>query len=347
MDTSLLARIFTDSTSEARALDLWLSEREVDKALKTQPTDQLPFTVDAKRLKDSAAAYDKGIVAGQIRILSPGLFCGNDALPYVAVLDRWMEDIWLVAPFSPYATPATDAEMTTGIPFSGLGALQCWNARTAHDALVERSYVVGSLGEAARTNALALFRHAATGAALPAGFSAKVGAPVRAKADPRREYLAESIARYAPLTAAAEKWEALLAHIEEMTKHRDERANDGKGFAAYVSMRPSCAEQPGRLAAGEKARETSKTFLAPAFNVEIDVKHASDEGQVRIVVYGKDGERDSRSLEGFAVVDKEGSLIGTIEHGVLVAKVDALASDFLLMNPETLEPVSLVEKESR
>lgn len=353
MKSSLLARILTNSPSEAEALDHWLFEREVDKALDANTGAPLPFTIDAGRLTEAAAPHDRVVKAGQIRILSPGLFSGNDALPYVAVLDRWLDDMWLVAPFSPYSAPATDTEMATGIPLAGQGVLQCWNARTAHDAIVRRSYAMGELDEKVRQDALALFRYAMTRTEFPAGFSAEVGAPIRAKADPRREYLAESVARYQPLTEAASKWEALLARAEEIAKDRSQtkfrarissrRANVlSVGGARLIAGVAQIAV--GALAAGDVRRGFTETFLVPAFGVEIEVKHAPDEDVVRLVAYDADGNCAPAALEGFAVVGGGGELVGVFEKGVVVANAEKLGEDFMLLDPDSLERVEIKRK---
>lgn len=340
MKPSLLSRIFSDNAADASLIDQWIKERDVDQALRKLPDEPLPFMVDAERLGKAAAPYDETVEAGQIRILSPDLVSDDTAFPYVAVLDRWMEDLWLVAPFSPYGTPATDGEMATGIMLLGQRVLQCWNVRTAHGSLVGKSYVMGLLDENVRKDALALFRHAMSGAALPEGFKALVGAPVLSKADPRREYLAESALRYEPLTAAARRLEAKLALMERIEERRDSL----RLSAAF--MRPSYGKRDFALAAGDKAGQTTETFSVPAFGVELDVKHSPSEGTVRLVVY-RGGKRDAATLEGFIIADKDVSPVGEIREGVLVSKATALADGFLMLDPESLEqvPIKKIKKE--
>lgn len=337
MKTTLFSRILTDNDADAALLDAWSAERDADLALRNAPDESTPFTVDVERLEHSASPHDADVKPGQIRILSPQFVSGDGAIPYVAVLDRWMEDMWLVAPYSPYSYPASEGEMASGDRLVGRRVLQCWNARTAHESLVSQSYVAGSLDESVRADALALFRHVTAGAPLPDSFAALVGAPVLSKADPRREYLAESAVRYAPLTQAARHHEEWLALVERMAKW--------KGSVRTASfVRLACFERREALAAGDKARETSETFRVPAFGVELDVKYSPDEGKVRLVVYGPDGERDAKTLQGFAVVDKDGTPVGTIAAGVLVAEASALADGFLILDPETLEQVSVKPK---
>ncbi len=334
MTTSLFSRIFTDNADDAEKLDNWIAEREIDIALRGHNDDPLPFTVDADRLANAASSHDDLIEPGQIRILSADFVSDGIATPYIAVLDRWMEDIWLVVPLSPYDTPATDGEMATGIPLAGQRILQCWNARTAHESLVGKSYVMGALEEKVRCDALALFRYVSAGVELPAGFSSLVGPPILSKADPRREYIAESVARYAPLTDAAIKLETVFARREQMEERRDSLRLSG-AFA-----RPAYGKRDFALAAGDKAAQTVETFAIPSLGVELDVKHTPSEGKVRLVAY-RDGERDAATLEGFVVADKDATPVGEIQNGLLVADEAALAHGFILVNPETLDPVPM------
>lgn len=348
MKYALFSRILSDTDADAELLDAWLSEREADRSLRSLPDDPLPFTVDAERLADAAAPFDGTVEPGQIRILSTEFVSGGDALPFVAVLDRWMADLWLVAPFSPYSTPASPGEMASGVRFAGRRVLQCWNARTAHESLVSRSRVVGVLGESARRDALALFRHVASGAALPDSFEALVGPPVLSEADPRREFLAESAVRYAPLTAAARETEAALARVERLAAFKDAIVDRIKDildrFKDYVRV-PAYATPGYALSAADKSLQTTETFLVPSRGLELDLKHTPSEGKVRLVVY-KDGECEPNALEGVVVTDNNLSPIGEISGGVLVADSAAFENGFLLVDPDTKEPIPC-EQEKR
>lgn len=334
MNSTLISRIFTDNVADAEVLDQWLEERDIDKTLREHSNEPLPFSVDAERLGKIAAPYDAKVEPGQIRILPTDLISDDTVFPYVAVLDRWMEDIWLVAPFSPYSFPATDGEMATGIPLVGQRVLQCWNARTAHECLIGKSYVMGALDEKVRNDALALFRHVSAGAELPADFSALVGSPILSKADPRSEYLVESAVRYEPLTRAAQKLEAKFAVVERIAERKTQILQS----AWFIHTGIGDAQQLA-LAAGDKTKETSRTIPIPALGVEIDIKHSPSEGKARLVVYGQDGLRDSNTLEGFVVVDKDGSPVGLIEDGVLIVEAAALTEKIQILDPESLMPV--------
>lgn len=359
MNTSLLSRILTDDEKDAVLLDRWRAERAAEKALATAWENDAPrtppATVDIERLAAAVDPYDSALEPGQIRILAPELTADPGNIPYVAVLESWEPGIWLVAPFSPYSTPATEGEMSTGLSPVGQRVLQCWNARTAAESVIARSRVAGTLPRGVLEDARALFRHAMSGAPLPESFSSVVGPPVLSEADPRREHFVESAVRYEPITAATRATEAALARAERLAELKVKIAERFAGLKETVGtiadglkdfvFVPAHGTPAAALAAGDKARETTETFRVPAFGVELDVKHAPEEGKVRFVVYGTDGERDTVKLEEFAVVAKDGSLVGTIEDGVLVAEASTVADGFLLLDPGSLEPVALEPKE--
>ena len=249
--------------------------------------------------------------------------------------------MWVVAPYSPYSYPASEGEMVSGDLLVGRRVLQCWNARTAHESLVAQSYVAGTLDESVRSDALALFRHVTAGAPLPDSFAALVGAPVLSKADPRREFLAESAARYAPLTAAARKTEAALARAERLAAFKAAIADRLEALRDRFKdciLVPAYATPTYALAAADKSLQTTETFFVPSRGLELDVKHTPSEGKVRLVVY-KDGECNATALEGVIVANKEMSPIGEIRDGVLVAEASLLKDGFLLFDPDTREPI--------
>lgn len=335
MKTSLFSRILSDNDQDAARLDAWLAERNSDLALRATQAEDLSFSVDSERLGKAAAPHDGDVRPGQIRILSPKFVADCETIPYIAVLEHWLGDLWLVAPFSPYSHPATNGEMETGDHLACRHVLQCWNARTAHKSLIEQSYVAGSLDESVRANALALFRHVSAGTPLPETFSAPVGAPVLSKADPRGEFLAESATRFAPLTAAARALEAKFALDERLAAFK----KNARNWTGKLCI-PAYGTPQYALAAADKQQQTTETFRIPSHDVELDVKHTPSEGKVRLIVY-KNGEMDTASLEGCIVADKDMSPVGEIGNGLLVAEEAAIKDGFFLIDPDTMEQIDL------
>ncbi len=350
MNASLLSRILTDDGNDAVLLDRWRAERAAEKALAAASDEDAasepPAVLDAARLAAAVDPYDKTIEPGQIRILAPDLVSDPGNIPYVAVLEPGKPGLCLVAPFSPYSTPATEGEMETGLVPVGQRVLQCWHDRTVAESVVSRSSAAGALPQGALEDARALSRHVLSGQPLPESFSAVVGPPTLSEADPRREHVAESTARFEPLAVATRALEAERARADRFAAFRAaiarrlREAGERAGAIIDAICVPAYGMQDDALAAGDGTRETTETFRAPELGVEIDVDHAPAEGKVRLVAY-RNGVRAEDALEGFLLFDKDGDLVGLFEKGVLATDADRLAGGFLLVSPETLEPVFL------
>lgn len=199
-DFSVYASLLSSTPSDARNIASWLADREAARdAMKMNVEETVQ---DSTLMATASGEYDENIAVAQIRILSKQYTAEPDVIPYIAVVDKWDDDMWLVLPFSPYKTPATPGEMETGIDAYGLHVLQAWNGRTVQEAILKKSYLFGELSENVRNDALALFRHEFGGVSLPSDFSARRGCPIVEAADPRREYLHECIERFNPLANA-------------------------------------------------------------------------------------------------------------------------------------------------
>lgn len=264
---------------------------------------------------------------GQIRLLSQ-----PSELTYAVLLRRWGEDAFVVAPFSRFPSPATDEELKT--VFDGglyLRVIQVWNIRTALDATLRKSWLVGELPQQDIEDAWKVWEWTLGGAELAESILRRTGLPVSLKSDPRNQYMHEELEKFAAFDAEdeanAEKAEADMERLH------------------FVITFPKYGRMEDKLAAGDKPSETIEIFLVAEYGIEIEMKHAPDEGKVRIVVYGADGRRDHNSLEGVVVVDKNGIEVGKIENGVLLAESMALAKGFALLHPETRRQISIDPKD--
>ena len=199
-DFSVYASLLSSTPSDAKSIASWLADREAARDVMKMNVEE---TVQDRAVMSVASGeYDENIAIAQIRILSKRYTTEPDVIPYVAVVDKWEDDMWLIVPFSPYNTPATPGEMETGLDTYGLHVLQAWNGRTVQEAILKKSYLFGELSEMVRKDALALFRHEFGGVSLPSDFSARIGSPIVEAEDPRREYLDECIKRLNPLAKA-------------------------------------------------------------------------------------------------------------------------------------------------
>ena len=194
------ASLLSAEPTDAEVIASWLQDREADAESKTMEVDET--TQESESVAAESEAYDTHLAVSQIRILSKRYTTESDVVPFVAVIDKWDDEMWLIVPFSPYKTPATPSEMTTGLNVHGLHVLQAWNGRTVQDEILKNSYLFGTLPDNVRKNALCLFRHQTFGMSLPEDFTAQRGAPIVEAADPRRDYLDECMARLEPLSRA-------------------------------------------------------------------------------------------------------------------------------------------------
>ncbi len=199
------ASILADKPTDEDVIAAWLAEKSLDETLCAEQDDEIDTVQDNLRLEQACGPYDIDISVSQIRILSKCYTNDPDVIPYVAVLEKWEDGVWLLAPFSQYSVPATPGEISTGLHSHALKVLQIWNCRTVQEPLLRKSFLLGTLPESIVRDALSLFRHEMGGVDLPVTFAARRGAPITLEEDPRRVYLAESVDRLEPLAVAVIK----------------------------------------------------------------------------------------------------------------------------------------------
>lgn len=143
----------------------------------------------------SAAPFDSGIESGQIRLLAQ-----TDELCHVLVLFEFGGDgthIWVVVPFSPFSSPATDEEFFLGGGRTEyLDVLQYWNARSYCSEVLGQSWVVDTLREEELETAYNVWRWVVLGDTLPPDLRVRFGTPITDLGDPRLEYKLESNTRF-------------------------------------------------------------------------------------------------------------------------------------------------------
>lgn len=330
---STYASLFTETPDAAVAFDHWMAERiqgqevaaEILKELRTFPKQ------DNARLSAAVDAYDSDIKEGQIRILSKRFTDDPDVVPYVVVLERWNESMWLVAPFSQYGTPATPGEMKTGIDMHGLRVVQAWNARTVQPCLLEKSWLCREIGDALRKQALVLFRHEFGGKELPADFSAERGSPIIFEADPRCDYQAESIARLRPLSTAVKATERILSELEE-AKNTSENEGLKSGILSIDFTRPLALDADDyALAAGDA--EKQKTEVYSVGDVELSVTHSPEEKVSIFTFYDQDDKLDV-SYDGYGLLGGEVEFLGTFKDGMLRVPTVCIKKGFQIVDSE-------------
>ena len=309
-DNTLYASLLAENTDDVGLIDAWLDERSTNLAQRRMkiPDDISSTMVDEKCLDEFRGTYDDKIEVGQIRILSKRFTKDGSVIPYVAVLERWQDDMWLIAPFSHYSYPATPGEMTTGIRNVGLRVIQAWNARTIQTELLTKSFAFGRLEDAVVREAAALFRNQLAGTKLPEVFSALRGPAIIINADPRREYIAETIVRFRPLSTAVRAMERMRAVVDFAF---DEEARKEKNEGSV--WQPFYEREDYALAAGEK--ECQRTEVFKVEETELSVTYSPEDGITIFTFYGRDDEPDSH-YDGYGLIGG-GKFLGTFQDGTI------------------------------
>lgn len=330
---STYASLFTATPDAAVTFDRWMAERiqgqeaaeEIKNELRNFPKQ------DNARLSAAVDAYDSDIKEGQIRILSKRFTDDPDVVPYVVVLERWNEGMWLVAPFSQYGTPATPGEMMTGLDIHGLRVLQAWNARTVQPCLLEKSWLCREIGDALRKQALALFRHELGGKELPADFSAERGSSIIFEADPRCDYQAESIARLRPLSTAVKATERILNELEE-TEEATEQGKLKPGILRINFTRPSVLDTDDyALAAGDAEKQKTEDYSVG--DDSLSVTHSAEEKVSIFTFYDQDDKPDV-SYDGYGLLGEEVEFLGTFKDGTLRVPTVCIKEGFQIVDSD-------------
>ena len=309
-DNTLYASLLAENADDAGLIDAWLDERSADleRRLENLPDDITSTGLDEKRLAESKGSYDDKIEIGQIRILSKRFAKDDNAIPYIVVLEKWQDDMWLVAPFSHYSYPATPGEMTTGIRNVGLRVIQAWNARTIQTELLTKSFVFGQLEEAVVREAAALFRNQLASTKLPEDFSALRGPAIIMDADPRHEYIAETIARLRPLSTVVHAMERMRTAVDFAFDEEARREKDNGSV-----WQPFYGREDYALAAGEK--ECQRTEVFKVEETELSVTYSPEDGITIFTFYGRDDEPDGR-YNGYGLLGG-GKFLGTFRNGTI------------------------------
>lgn len=306
---STYATLFTETPEEAKLFESWLDEREGEREVRAmQNDDHESVVIDDVKIASACSGYDKGVAPGQIRLLSKRYTEEPWILPYVVVLEKWDDAMWLVAPFSQYATPATPGEMSSGIDLFGQKVIQAWNARTVQEQLVEMSFLCGELDESVVREAAALFRNQLADTELPDGFSALRGPAIIMDADPRREYIAETVARLRPLSTAVHAMERIRAAVD--FAFGDEAGREKETGSVW---RPFYGREDCALAAGGQERQRSEVFKVE--EAELSVTYSPEDGVTIFTFYGCDDEPDGR-YDGYGLIGG-GKFLGTFRNGTI------------------------------
>lgn len=232
------------SAKQEKALKRWFDEREMLLSLLAED-EQLDKKSTEKTLQPEPFA--KNIAEGDVLILAATDDFGEPMrFIYVAVLAEWPGREWLMAPFSPYSTPAARGEWSTGSEFIPLQTLCLWNARNLTFDQFSCCWKAGELTQQQCTDALDVFRYITRGIKPRPEVWDNMGAPIMDPLDERAIYQNEE----------ARIFSSALQQIAE----RAERDN-----IIYIDFHMQAQPEPIPLALAADDGETTQLQLS-AFN---------------------------------------------------------------------------------
>jgi hypothetical protein len=191
-------------------LNLWNLKKEIDTTFKENSFEPYNVinsedSVFKEKIKEIVRDFDKFPKEGEIRLLSPEFDVEISLPKYVAVLKKWPENTFLVAPFSPISIAAVQGEFETGKKHFSLANMELWNSMIAPLKVLERSWLADELSAEQTNDAFLVFKFIATGIDLPERLKKRIGPPIFAEDDPRNEYQNEEEIKYSLFKKACEK----------------------------------------------------------------------------------------------------------------------------------------------
>lgn len=239
---------------------------------------------------------------GQIRVLSQ-----TETVTYAVVLARWDDNSVLLVPFSRFDDPATEEELKT--EFQGglrMNVLQIWNARSAMETTLRKSWFVGTLPEQDVKDALLLWKWSIGDVAeLPARIADRTGVPIYRTDDPRLEYRREALENFAKFDAEDD------ANAEKEEKGNANEFASEDFWARMKRLGHRVAEEASIAAAAASVSANSRrTFLVEGVPAKLRAEYSRSEKCLVFSVW--DGKRrvKSAALDGYSLVVEPGT--GTV-----------------------------------
>ena len=269
--------------------------------------------------------FDGDLQEGQIRLLSQ-----PSELTYAVLLRRWGENAFVVAPFSHFDSPATEYELKT--KFDGglcLQVLQIWNIRTALDATLKKSWLIGNLPKEDLDDAWKLWEWSLGGAGLSDSVSERTGLPITRMADPRNGYRKREMEKFASFDAEDERHAIFLD-------------------ADFTLSNPAASTRAIALAAAEKNCGSTDLYSIDDGELLLQVEFSPAGNQVVLsILDAKDGSLSSK-FDGCPLLDEEKGTLAAFEGGVIrLDGTSTLSSDKLAILSEDGEPITLARVETQ
>lgn len=143
--------------------------------------------------------YDFCVEEGDIRIISPVLLSSKNFIPrYVAVIKKWSDGLFLVAPYSFISEPAVTGELDTCRSHFALSNLELWNSVIAPISSIQKSWLCDQMSDLEIDESLSVFNHITTGKNITHELSKRIGPPILLNDDPRIKYQDQEMQTFAP-----------------------------------------------------------------------------------------------------------------------------------------------------
>lgn len=285
----------------------WLRERRLNQALSSGRADKpacntIRFPPDKRLVRP----YDAKPKVGEIRLLAPGLLPDGSRPLYVAIIGAWDNDQVVAAPFGPYSEPATTGELQIGRATLNLRVLCLWNARSYDPAELAQSWIADVLSRQEQDDARAVFRHVATGAALPAALARRIGPPVVHAHDPRIEYQQEQ----KQLLDQVGQWNAGVVQL-------------GQWFTAAMEQRLA------KAAADRPAPRGESWYKIPALKSRLEVFLTADWNSCACMAFDDQG-NPTNALDGAVILGAGNVKSKPFKQGQATIKADGICHGFRL-----------------
>lgn len=290
---------------ETKRFALWLSHwaEEKERADSGELPDGLPRGAPPAASSVSRPFDSPDLVEGEIRVLDPWLVPDVRGPLFFIILQEWIDGMWLIAPFSRFPVPATVGEWETGREHNQLGVLSLWNAHTVPDSVLKRSWFVDISEPQELENARAVFRHVATGAALPVNLLSEIGPPMYHPADPRHEYLASDAVALSPLAELAREY-----------AENSPRPSIEAEIADTLVSSPLGVFEPAVASSSASSGGISLILRVPSLGVRVTFRQDANGKQVVARVTDLFSSKRSHKLDGGIVV-KAKKAVGKFGRG--------------------------------
>ena len=159
------------------------------------------------------------------------------------------------------------------------------------------------------------------GVALPDDFHALRGGAITMECDPRREYLAETIARLRPLSTAVKATESIHAEVERLAQDM------GRTFAERIA-RTKVIDDEMKLAAGTRKPCTESYDVG---GIALDLEFSPEADEVVMTFYGDDDEKYLGN-DGYGVFGFKREFLGTFQNGSVRVPAASVRGSFIIVN---------------